>query len=242
MANPPDKRRRGETKRARKGLVRMWEDTIVEALGNHWRSTIDLCTNCAEWQGISNKAIDTLIFKWKLPKTALSSNDKVYMRIEEKISTTAQQLLMVSDLEEYTANRVQFIVDCQPLANIVNGVTPITSENYGPICKRINNNLVAFVDDGASSHNLACPVIWRPRHFNQLADELANRAMNIGEDFEWFCDTSTNWDTKDLIICSDGGFRAKGKSASAAWIILDRPNANITCGITCGNINGVGHI
>ena len=119
-----------------------------------------------------------------LPKTALTSNDKIYMRIEEKISNTAQQLLMVSDLEEHIANRVQFIVDCQPPAHIVNGVAPITSDNYGPICKRINNNLVALVDDGASFQNLACPVIWRPRHFNQLADELANRAMNINEDFE----------------------------------------------------------
>ena len=86
--------------------------------------------------------------------------------------------------------------------------------------------------------DLASPVIWRPRHFNQLADELANRAMDIGEDFEWFCDTSTNWNNSDLIICSDGGFRAKGKSASVAWIIIDRPD-NITMG---ENILGSGNI
>ena len=76
MANPSDKRHRGETKRARKGPVRMWEDTMEEAMGAHWRSSMVACANRVEWQGISNKAIDTLISKWKLPNTALSSNDK----------------------------------------------------------------------------------------------------------------------------------------------------------------------
>ena len=47
-----------------KGPVLMWEDTIVEAMGAHWRSSMVACRNRAEWHGLSNNVYDALIFKW----------------------------------------------------------------------------------------------------------------------------------------------------------------------------------
>ena len=67
------------------------------------------------------------------------------------------------------------------------------------------------------------PIEWRPRSFNQLADDLANKAMDTKMDLEWECEAGTSWLNKDLLIFSDGGFRQKGKSASAAWIVINKP-------------------
>ena len=106
MANPSASRERGFSKRARKGPVRMWEDTIVEAMDNNWRSRMGACKNSVEWLGITRLAIEDLIHKWKLPKSTLPSKDKVWIRIEEKKTTDAQQFLMLEDTADYTGGRV----------------------------------------------------------------------------------------------------------------------------------------
>ena len=148
MANPSNKRETGSTKRARKGPVRMWEDTIVEALGIHWRSQMASCTTHIQWQGITRNAVEDLIHKWKLPNTALPSKDKVRMRIEEKVHTIAQQILLTSDTGPSVPGRSQFIVDCQPLSNIICGKAPITNPEYTPICERIFNNIHSIIGKG----------------------------------------------------------------------------------------------
>ena len=113
MINPATSRETGRTKRARRGPVRMWEDTLVEVLGDHWRHTMAGCRSQAEWVGISRLAIEDLIHKWKLPKSALPSKDKVTMKIEERITTETKQFLMTDDFRDYKEGRVQFVVDCQ---------------------------------------------------------------------------------------------------------------------------------
>ena len=77
--------------------------------------------------------------------------------------------------------------------------------------------------NGQSFAKPSRPVEWRPRSFNQLADELANRAMDTKMNLEWECETGASWLNRDLLIFSDGGFRRKGQSASAAWIVISKP-------------------
>ena len=224
MANTSNKRQTGSSKRARKGPVRMWEDTIVEALGIHWRSQMTSCRTYAQWLGITRSAVEVLIHKWKLPKTALPSKDKVRMRVEEKIHTIAQQILLTSDTGPSVPGRIQFIVDCQPLSNIICGKTPITNVEYSPICERIFNNIHSIIGMGGTFHNRSYPIEWRPRNFNQLADKLANDSMDLKCDISWFSDTHGSWREKDVIIFSDGGFREKQAASSAAWVAIERPS------------------
>jgi len=179
------------------------------------------CKNSVEWLGVTRLAIEDLIHKWKLPKSTLPSKDKVWIRIEEKKTTDAQQFLMLEDTA--TGGRVSFIVDCQTLSDITCGQLPINSKTYEPICERITNNLFQIMRNGQTFAKPSRPVVWRPRSFNQLADELANKAMDTEMDLEWECEVGVSWANKDILIFSDGGFRSKGNSASAAWVVIDKP-------------------
>ena len=153
----------------------------------------------------------------------MPSKDRVWIRLEEKHTTEAQQILMREEVGDYVGGRISFIVDCQTLSDIVCGTLPINSNIYEPIFERITNNIFQILRNGQSFAKPSRPVEWRPRSFNQLADDLANRAMDTESDLEWECEAGVSWLCKDLLIFSDGGFRRKGKSASAAWIVIDKP-------------------
>ena len=208
----------------------MWEDTIVEALDAHWRFKMAGCKSKAEWVGISRNAIETLIHKGKLPKSALPSKDKVKMRIEERSTTAAKQFLMTGDVDDYINGRILFVVDCQTLADITCGKTVISSTMYEPISQRIYNNICDILASGIQFQNQLSPIERRPRNFNQLADELANYSMDHCTNVEWSCDTLGSWRHKDIVF-SDGGLRCRGGCASAAWIVLEKPSGFVgTCG------------
>ena len=117
---------------------------------------------------------------------------------------------MLGDTSDHSKGRAHFVVDCQPLAEIVCGRAPITSNTFVPICERIVNNLRGIMQNRICFQKPAIPVEWRPRGFNQLADELANKAMDAGMDLEWESEVGVTWKEKDIIIFSDGGFRRKG--------------------------------
>ena len=123
---------------------------------------------------------------------------------------------MTKDAVNYLAGRTQFVVDCQPLSNIVCGKTPIINKEFARICERTFNNLLSIIRTGGTFQNKSFPVEWRPRNFNQLADEWANRAMDLGTDLSWFSDVNGSWSDKDILVFSDGGFRSKYGVASAA--------------------------
>ena len=175
-----------------------------------------------EWLGITRTAIEDLIHKWTLPKSTLPSKDKDWLRIDEKRTTEAQQFLMMDDTKESIKGRVSFIVDCQPLSEITCGQTPINNTIYEPICERIINNLFQIMRNGHIFMKPSQPVEWRPRNFNQFADELANKAMDTGMDLEWESEVGGSWCEKDILVFPDGGFRSKGDSASAAWVVVEK--------------------
>lgn len=70
-----------------------------------------------------------------------------------------------------------FVVDCQTLADISNGSTPLRNDHYRPICTRIGHNLAAV---GMTLKNPVEAMECRPRTFNKLADALANEV--VGEE------------------------------------------------------------
>ena len=206
--------------------MRMWEDTLVEVLGGHWRTTMASCRSDSEWAGVSRRAIEDLIHNWKLPKSALPSRDKIRIRIEEKKTTTAKQFLMVNDISEYIEGRIQFVVDCQTLSDITCGRTPVNSPVYAPIIERFFNNILNIASMGSTFQNVLTPIEWRPRNSNQLADDLANYSMDLETNIEWACDVGGSWRNRDIIAFSDGGLRCKRGKASAAWISLEKPRCN----------------
>ena len=83
MANLPNRMEKGTSKRSRKGPVRMWEDTTIENLGEHWRIEFAGCTTSAQSTARSRKAIEDLIFKWKPPKSHLPSCEQFFFRLED---------------------------------------------------------------------------------------------------------------------------------------------------------------
>ena len=88
----------------------------------------------------------------------MPSKDEVYLRIDEKISTTAQQILMTKDTGDYTVGRIQFVVDCQPLSSIVCAETLVLNKDYIPIVKRIFSNLDNIIQNGGRFQNQVVPV------------------------------------------------------------------------------------
>ena len=75
------------------------------------------------------------------------------------------------------------------------------------------------MDGGWSTPSIISdPVLWFPRAENKLADRLANYTMDIGRSWK------KDWPIPDgvghnLLLQSDGGYRAN-KTAAAAWAIV----------------------
>ena len=128
---------------------------------------------------------------------------------------------MCRDVPNTSNPRVNFVVDCQTLADMVNVEVPISSPNYAPICERMTNNLCICIDKGMKLWDIAKPVEWRPRFLNKLADSLANKAMDETMDLDWDACRRGSWKGKNLTVFSDGGFRGRCECAAAAWVVVE---------------------
>ena len=116
-----------------------------------------------------------------------------------------------------------FIVDCKPLAEIMNGAVPLHWDNdLEPCIERMTDNIFSLLRMGwTTSNEHTDPITWRRREHNKIADHLVNYTMDSGSTWAQIIDPPEDGLlVKDLVyVChSDGGTRGDTCSA-AGWII-----------------------
>ena len=122
-------------------------------------------------------------------------------------------------LWESPRGRFVFIVDCQPLAQILNGEAPLQQSALQPVFERMTRNLFQMISAGWSPYCLsASPVAWHRREYNKVADYIVNHTMEKREDWMHSRHHDTNLGIGNFICHSDGGTR-QGTCSAAGWII-----------------------
>ena len=116
--------------------------------------------------------------------------------------------------------RFRFVVDCQALAGIITGLTPLQDETFGPVFRRMTERLdVALRSGWRSLADWADPVVWREREWNQQADFLANLAMDSNSPRRFINHhAATRLSSGNVLVFSDGGLRRANMVASSGWI------------------------
>jgi len=118
-----------------------------------------------------------------------------------------------------------FILDCNPVVQILNGWAPSDRPDTDPKCDYITNRIATWMGDGwglaPDPHH---PCQWRPREWNKVADWLANRAMNtrgteLGANKR---PMGINWRAWNILTFTDGGVRKRriGDEAGIGWVVV----------------------
>ena len=211
---------------ARTGKTNEWEDPICTALGYDWRHRRDDGTTAKDWKHVTNKATIDLLTGW---------NMSMGKPVEQKVDRTTQRRKtdhflephpppVELEAEDWTweAKGFKMVVDCQPLASVLNGETSWTDDTNQDIGKEVVNQIYTWTSRHGLDNLRAQPVVWRQREKNKVADYLARKAMH----------TKTSWCNIDsnaaaliaqaagIIFFSDGGFRPGKNEASAAWLVV----------------------
>ena len=80
---------------------------------------------------------------------------------------------------------VNFVVDCEPLAELVAGWAVWKGDTLQPLWVRIGGFLEQIVRKGWKPRDLVEPLVeWTPREYNAEADRIANVVMNEIADVE----------------------------------------------------------
>lgn len=118
--------------------------------------------------------------------------------------------------------RFTFIVDCQPLCQIVNGKCPLLQDDLAPVYERMTGRIFKMLGCGWRPNCLrADPVNWHRREHNEIADFIVNHTMECRKDWQFVfkapC-SDFNIQHANLICHSDGGTRA-GSCSASGWIV-----------------------
>ena len=218
---PAHKRVIGVSLHRRKGPVRLWEDVMVEACGIHWRSKRAACSTKRDWDLLSNAAITQLTFKYKLPRPpAVAAAAKL---LQPKVPDAGTPTLAVSQLDLGVGAGLTIVVDCRPLARVLNGTEKLKNGGLEPLCSRATDKLVCLQHFWNQFHTKPSWISWRPRHLNQLADQAANQCMDNNLDFvDWVDPLPDQSILSDLHVMgfSDGGLRKESGRAAIGWIVV----------------------
>ena len=218
---PAYKRVAGVSLHRRKGPVRLWEDTIVDVCGIHWRSKRAACTLKRDWDLLSNSAITQLTFKYKLPHPpAIAAAKKL---AQPKVPDPDTPTLAITQHDLVAQAGLTLVVDCRPLARVLNGIEKLKIVDLAPLCSRTTDKLVRLQHFWGQFHTKPHWVSWRPRHLNQLADQAANQCMDSNLDFvEWSEPLPDQSQLSDLQILgfSDGGLRKEAGKAAVGWVVV----------------------
>ena len=76
--------------------------------------------------------------------------------------------------------RFLFVVDCQPLSNVICGKSPLDSLDLECCCQNITENLKSAIFMGWRPPRPGDdPVLWQKRDHNRMADHLVNATMDM---------------------------------------------------------------
>ena len=72
----------------------------------------------------------------------------------------------------------QFVVDCQVLPNLMNGVSLLTNPDLRPVFIRMMRMVTAPLDYGWAPKSAADAAKWRPTEWNSGVDNICNMSMD----------------------------------------------------------------
>ena len=120
-----------------------------------------------------------------------------------------------------TPRALEVVVDCQPLAQVVNGAARYAASDGERVMTRTVEILEEMVDAGTELPEV--PVEWRPRHMNQMADHMVNLALDRKACFEeWKGEQGRPPGMRGvaLTLFVDGGVRQKTREGAAGWYLV----------------------
>ena len=209
-----------------------WEDVFCMAFDASWRKLRDSCDTYAAWNKLFPQFAATVCQRWGLPLWVAESVPKkdesarcprrrpIEHNLEDLPSTHGEDC---ADIPWWrNAACFAFIVDCKPLADILNGKAPLKAPGLAPIFDRMTKMLFELILRNWSPHDcIADPITWQRREHNKKADFIVNHTMDRKQDWKReFQPPFSDFTLRDanLICHSDGGTRGEACSA-AGWII-----------------------
>ena len=108
------------------------------------------------------------------------------------------------------------MVDCKPLASVINGHTALVGTDVRQILESTTSNLESIILNGCLPAGLwTDPVRWARREHNVVADYLCNYAMDHCTTWHHIFSVSLP-DCFNVVFHSDGG--ARPHCGAASWI------------------------
>lgn len=81
--------------------------------------------------------------------------------------------------------QLEFVMECQILANILNGAAAVDDGPHVEIIRAIFDRIDNLLLNGWTPRYRVLPLVrWRAREFNGLADALANASMKFKRDLK----------------------------------------------------------
>ena len=211
--------------------VTEWEDPLV-LVYTKWRDFRDSLPNKTAWMTYCRSFVNLVCEKWGLlgMKNLAVSTDVDRIEPAGKTSrTTAAQLEdrpSCHGKAEGTAVSVEwaqkhgcflFIVDCKPLAEVINGHAHLFADELENIVDGTLSNIEYLLDSKWMPSGLRSdPIRWAPRASNVVADYLGNHSMDSCKAWQEVFDVTLPKEY-NLILHIDGG--ARKTCGSAAWIV-----------------------
>ena len=182
------------------------------------------------WKQECTHFIDYVCQLWSLPY-ARDVVERVPLQLADATAHGHENLSNLPAMVAHEADQqwshdshcLSIVVDCEVLANLLNGTVASMSEEHQPVFRRMARALASLLGrEWRPRTPRADMVEWRPRKYNVQADRLANYAMN----------SACRWESVDsdslrdalrsgcnIRLCSDGGLRYRDGSAGCAWVL-----------------------
>ena len=190
------------------------------------------CTDKTHWNQYTAWSITKIIEKWKLPKSAIPI-PKIKVKLAEEL---AKKPICVMVEKERGPRSLEVIVDCQPLAQIVNGDMKCGSSAAENVLSRTTDLVEQLIRDGREME--AKPIEWRPRHMNQMADHMVNQALDAKTSGEkWWGRKGEPPGMKGipLTLFVDGGVRQNSRAGAAGWYLVGTVGPEVL-EVACGSM------
>ena len=120
------------------------------------------------------------------------------------------------------AGRIQIVVDCRVLSQLMSGNALLSKPASRPVFIRMGRSIATFFNSGILPRvDVGNFIEWRPRRFNPVADHFCNVAMDarVTAEKRSLDHVQQAWrDGCNLQLYSDGGVRSDG-SAALGWAV-----------------------
>ena len=188
-----------------------WDTPLSTGIGADWRTHRG--SDARQWRALAPALVDKLAIAWGLPqrpprdpqRPAAPPSPRHQGRDEEEVELHPEDWNW-----SQPHGQLQFVVDNQTVAAILNGESVNTAPYYTPLCRRVANKLFTLFSRGWAPKGRTW-IQWRPRKWNQEADAAANAIIDdTHTPILWDPGTQPSYSDSNIISYSDGAVRETG--------------------------------